>query len=116
MEVEFQPMQSAGISAGIKEGCTLVYRVVGQDYANRKGNLISLAGNIAYMRNKQRGNIVLSFKIGMIDSVDPRAKQNPRSLHISDPLTERPQGARLSNIIRTCQGFVFLSTNSMGTY
>lgn len=68
-EVQFQPMQSAGI----KEGCTLVYRLVGQNYATRKGNLISLAGNIAYMRNKQRNNVVLSLKIGMIDSLDPNA-------------------------------------------
>jgi hypothetical protein len=73
MEVEFQPMQSAGI----KEGCTLVYRVVGQDHAYRKGNLISLAGNIAYWRNEQRSNIVLGFKIGMIDSLDPNAKPEP---------------------------------------
>jgi hypothetical protein len=73
MEVQFQPMQSEGI----KEGCTLVYRAVGQDHAYRKGNLISLAGNIAYMRNNQRSNIVLSFKIGMIDSLDPNAKPEP---------------------------------------
>jgi len=73
MEVKFQPMQSAGI----KEGCTLVYHVVSQDYAYRKGNLIALAGNIAYMRNRERSNIVLSFKIGMIDSSDPNAKPEP---------------------------------------
>ena len=70
MEVEFRPMQSAGI----KEGCTLVYRVVGQDYANRKGNLISLAGNVGYQTNKQRNNVVLSLKIGMIDSLDHGAR------------------------------------------
>ncbi|MEO7861758.1 MAG: hypothetical protein ABIU05_15250 [Nitrospirales bacterium] len=69
-EVQFQPMQSAGI----KEGCTLVYRAVGRDYTNRKGNLISLAGNVGYQTNKQRNNVVLSLKIGMIDSLDHGAR------------------------------------------
>ena len=73
MEVEFQPMQSAGI----KEGCTLVYRVVRQDHAYRKGSLTSLAGSIIYATNKNRTDAALSLKIGMIDSLDPKAKPEP---------------------------------------
>ena len=60
MEVEFQPMQSAGG----KKGCTLVYRVVGQDYAHRKGNLISLAGNLGYQTDEKRANVALSLDRG----------------------------------------------------
>ena len=73
MEVEFQPMQSAGI----KEGCTLVYHVVGQDWAYRKGSLISLAGNIAYTANEHRTNLGLVLKIGAMDSLDPSARLEP---------------------------------------
>jgi hypothetical protein len=70
VEVEFRPMQSAGI----RDGCTLVYRVVGQDYTYGKGDLISLAGNIGYQTNKQRNNLVLSLKIGTMPSLDRAAK------------------------------------------
>jgi hypothetical protein len=69
VQVQFQPVQSQGVT----EGCTLVYRVIGQDHAYRKGSLVSLAGNIAIWSNKQRSNIVLALKIGIIDSLDPRA-------------------------------------------
>lgn len=69
VQVEFQPVQSQGIT----EGCTLVYRVIGQDQAYRKGGLVSLAGNIAIWSNKQRNNLVLALKIGVTDSVDPKA-------------------------------------------
>lgn len=69
VQVEFQPVQSQGTT----EGCTLVYRVIGQDHAYRKGGLVSLAGNIAIWSNKQRNNIVLALKIGIIDSIDPKA-------------------------------------------
>ena len=71
--VQFQPMQSAGI----KDGCTLVYQVVGQDHAYRKGNLISLTGNIAYHTNSDRSNVGLSLKIGTLDSLDHNAKMEP---------------------------------------
>ena len=73
MVVEFQPIQSAGI----KEGCTLVYRVVGRDYANGKGKLITLDGNIAYMANRQRDNVTLSFKVGIGDTLDIKQKTAP---------------------------------------
>ena len=73
IEVEFQPMQSAGI----KEGCTLVYRAVGQDHAYRNGNLISLAGSIIYSTNKNRTNIALSLKIGTKESLDFNAESAP---------------------------------------
>ena len=69
VQVQFQPVQSQGVT----EGCALVYRVIGQDHAYRKGSLVSLAGNIAIWSNKQRSNIVLALKIGIIDSLDPRA-------------------------------------------
>src|SRR5437868_13331551 len=64
--VEFQPVQSAGI----KEGCTLVYRVVGRDYAYGKGKLITLDGNIAYMANPQ--TVGLLFKVGIRDSLNSK--------------------------------------------
>ena len=54
-----------------------MYRVVGQDHAYRKGNLTSLAGGITYATNKNRTNAALSLKIGMIDSLDPKAKPEP---------------------------------------
>ncbi len=69
VHVEFQPVQSHGIT----EGCTLVYRVIGEDHAYRNGGLVSLAGNIGIWSNKQRNNIVLVLKIGIIDSLDPKA-------------------------------------------
>lgn len=69
MHVKFQPVQSHGIT----EGCTLEYRVIGQDHAYRNGDLVSLAGNIAIWSNKERNNIVLALKIGIIDSLDPKA-------------------------------------------
>ncbi|OAI46195.1 hypothetical protein AYO43_01325 [Nitrospira sp. SCGC AG-212-E16] len=75
MEVEFQPMQSAGI----KEGCTLVYRVIGQDHAYRKGNLITLTGNIAYHTNLDRSSPGLSLKIGTIDTQAYYAQLEPPS-------------------------------------
>lgn len=73
MGVQFQPMQSAGI----REGCTLVYRVVGQDWAYRKGDLISLAGSIVYATNENRTNVGLSLKIGTINAFDNSAKPEP---------------------------------------
>jgi hypothetical protein len=72
-EVQYQPMQSVGI----KEGCTLVYRVVGQDHAYRNGNLISLVGNIAYHTNKDRSYLGLSLKIGTVDTLGHNAKLEP---------------------------------------
>lgn len=69
VQIQFQPVQSAGKL----EGCTLVYRVVGQDHAYRKGDLISLGGNIAIWSNRQHNNIALMLKIGIIDSLDSKA-------------------------------------------
>ena len=54
-----------------------MYRAVYKDYATRKGNLVTIVGNIAYVRNKQRSNITLSLKIGMVDSLDPKGKPEP---------------------------------------
>lgn len=70
MEVQFMPMQSAGI----REGCSLVYRVVGKDFAYRKGNLVTLAGNISYSTNKNHTNVGLSLKLGTFDSLNPTAE------------------------------------------
>jgi hypothetical protein len=82
MEVEFQPMQSAGL----KKGCTLVYRVVGQDHAYREGSLISLAGNIGYQANEERTLIGLSLKVGMINSLDPSSQpEAPFFAYIQSP-------------------------------
>jgi hypothetical protein len=89
-----QPIQSAGI----KQGCTLVYRVVGRDYAYRKGNLFSLAGNIAYMTNEQRNDIVLGFKIGMLDSLAPNAKaQSPFFAYLQSPHGTTARSKSLQN-------------------
>src|SRR5687767_8117453 len=70
MEVQFMPMQSAGI----RHGCTLVYRAVARDHAYLKGNLISLSGNIAYSTNKNRSDIWLTLKVGTIDDLTTNSK------------------------------------------
>lgn len=69
VQVQFQPVQSQGLT----EGCTLIYRVIGQDHAYRKGDLASLGGNIAIWSNQQRNNIVLMLKIGIIDGIGAKA-------------------------------------------
>lgn len=69
VQVQCQPVQSHGIT----EGCTLVYRVIGQDHAYRKGDRVSLGVNIAIWPNRQRDNIVLMLKIGIIDGVEAKA-------------------------------------------
>ena len=82
MEVEFQPMQSAGN----REGCTLVYHVVGQDHAYRQGKLIGLVGNIAYAAFKNRGDVGLALKIGTIDALESNAKpESPFFAYIQTP-------------------------------
>lgn len=82
VEVQFQPIQSAGV----REGCSLVYYVLGQDHAYRHGNLIGLAGNIAVGRNKDRTNIGLSLKVGTIDALDPSNKHEaPFFAYIESP-------------------------------
>lgn len=73
MDVGFQPMQSAGI----RIGCALHYRVFGQDYAYRKGELVSLAGSISYYANEERTNAVLGLKVGVIDSLDQKWNAEP---------------------------------------
>jgi hypothetical protein len=73
MEVEFSPMQSSGI----REGCALVYRVVGQDFTPGKGDLVSLAGNILFSTSKQRTNVGLSLKIGTKRTLDREASVEP---------------------------------------
>jgi hypothetical protein len=70
MNVGFQPMQSAGIL----NGCSLHYRVLGQDYAYRKGDLISVAGSISYYANEKRTNAVFGLKVGVIDILDQNSK------------------------------------------
>jgi len=72
MEVQFHPMQMAGI----KQGCTLVYRTIGQDFAYRQGKLIALSGNIAYVISNQ-GVPGLGLKIATINILDEHAKPEP---------------------------------------
>ena len=82
MEVEFQPMQSAGI----RHGCTLGFRVIGQDHAYRKGHLVSLSGNIGYQANEERTIAALSLKIGTLDSLDPMSQpEAPFFAYIQSP-------------------------------
>lgn len=69
VQVQFQPVQSQGTT----EGCMLVYRVIGHDHAYRKGGLVILTGSITFLSTKQRDNIMLALKIGIIDSLDPKA-------------------------------------------
>ena len=56
-----------------------MYRVIGQDYAYRKGNLNSLVSNIAFHTNKDRSNLGLSLEIGTMDSLDHEGKLEPPS-------------------------------------
>jgi hypothetical protein len=65
LEVEFQPSQSAGI----KHGCTLVYRTIGRDYAYKQGSLVMLVGNIGIRTNDDRSNLFLTLKIGIYDNL-----------------------------------------------
>lgn len=70
IDVKFQPMQSAGV----REGCSLVYNVVGQDHAYRQGKLISLIGNITFATKKDRSNVGLALKVVTINAFDKKAK------------------------------------------
>lgn len=69
LEVAFQPMQSAGI----RYGCTLVYRTIGRDYANQKGAIVGLVGNIGFMANEKRSNVIVTLKVGIIDGLTQSA-------------------------------------------
>jgi hypothetical protein len=96
MEVEFQPVQSAGI----REGCALVYRVVTQDFTQGKADLVSLAGNIHFGTNKQRSSVGLSLKIGAKKTLDPNAKIEPpffAYLQSSHGTTARSQHAKFDS-------------------
>ncbi len=62
--------------AGIKQGCTLVYRTIGQDFAYRQGKLIALSGNIVYVISNQ-GVPALGLKIATINVLDEHAKPEP---------------------------------------
>lgn len=70
IEVQFQPLQSGGA----RQGCSLVYHVVGQDHVYRQGRLIGLVGNITFSTNKNHSNVGLSLKIGTINALDDNAK------------------------------------------
>jgi hypothetical protein len=63
VEVSFQPLQTAGV----RNGCSLVYRAIGPDHAYRRGSLVSLVGNIAYLVSKEKNNAVFSLKLGTLD-------------------------------------------------
>lgn len=65
IEVEFQPMQSAGV----RYGCTLVYRTIGRDHAYQKGAIVGLVGNIGFMADEKRSNVIVTLKVGIIDGL-----------------------------------------------
>lgn len=65
IEVEFQPMQSAGV----RHGCTLVYRTIGRDHAYQKGAIVGLVGNIGFMADEKRSSVIVTLKVGIIDGL-----------------------------------------------
>lgn len=66
LEVQFRPMRSQGIT----EGCTLTYRVIGQDHLYKNGNLVLLVGSITiWSLPQQRDDILLILRIGVIDTL-----------------------------------------------
>lgn len=82
MEIEFHPIQSAGI----KSGCSLVYRVVSQDHVYRQGALIGIVGNISISTNKTRRDLGLSLKIGTINVLENSpAPEPPYFAYIQTP-------------------------------
>lgn len=82
IDVKFMPLQSGGI----KQGCSLVFNVVGQDHIYRQGQLVSLIGNITFSSDKLRKNAGLSLKLRTIMSLQREAKtEEPFVAYIQTP-------------------------------
>ncbi|UVT15094.1 MAG: hypothetical protein H8K04_14885 [Nitrospira sp.] len=58
--VQFQSVQAGGK----RQGCSLVFSVVGQDQAYRRGAFVALVGNITFWANQDQTAAVVSFKLG----------------------------------------------------
>lgn len=70
IQVGFRPMETAGIV----DGCTLVYHMAEQDFVYRNGKLINIVGNIAFFPTKDLDKMELSLKISTVDTFNETAK------------------------------------------
>jgi hypothetical protein len=89
MEVSFKAMQTSGI----RDGCSLVYHVIGQDHAYRQGKLVGLTGNIAYWINRERNNAIFALKLGTVD-IDPNSNAKREPPHFAYLQTSRGSTAK----------------------
>ena len=81
IDVQFQPMQSAGV----KEGCSLVYRAIQQDIAYQQGKLIAISGSIVFISSNE-GTPALGLKVATINLLDDHATpKRPYFAYIQTP-------------------------------